>query len=137
MNKSVEVLYDYRNFVQEFEITQSRERRNIIYKYAYINALKPFLGCSDAGHVIGCNHATILHAWRAHETNMRYSRDRLEYADIYEMCVNRISNSIGDDCDPLFFYTKGEVIRMYRSLEKKYEGYAKEPYIEFEEISGV
>ena len=135
MNKSLEVAYDWTLYKAKYQITKTRERKNIVYKYAYINALKPFLGCSEVGRIIDCNHATVLHAWRVHDTNLKWSQDRNLYEDMYDICVARISEAMGEHCDPLLFRSKGELIDMIRSLQLQLSLYAEEPCFTLEEVS--
>ena len=117
MNRSVEVAIDWKLYNKEHGLTNSRERKNIIYRYAYINACKPFFGCSELGRLTGYNHATILHAWRIHETNLLFSPDSELYSEVYEASKNRLDLAIGERVDPLFFFTKRDLITMIRKIE--------------------
>jgi hypothetical protein len=117
MNRSVEVAIDWKLYNEEYGLTNSRERKNVIYKYAYINACKPFFGCSELGRITGYNHATILHAWRVHDTNLLFSPDSEFYSEVYEISKNRLDSAIGEKVDPLFFLSKRDLISIIRKIE--------------------
>lgn len=143
MDRVEEVKRDYAEYKQNNSIVDNRFRPNIVKKYAYMNACKPYIGSSDMGRIIGCNHATILHSWKSHETNAYHSKDSTVYIEYYEECCTRINNIMGQFTDPLHSKSKSEVIKMYRDLEKKQAliealySYAEEPCSKDEEVPGV
>lgn len=140
MDRVEEVKYDYALYKEKNGIVDNRFRPNIVKKYAYMNACKPYIGSSDLGRIIGCNHATILHAWKSHDTNLTYSKDSIAYQEHFEACCARIAKLMGQYTDPLHKISKGEVIKMYRELEKKIEDlhqYAQESCSQDKEVPGV
>ena len=64
-------------------ITESRDRRNIIHRYCFINLVREAtpLSLTAIGKVLDKNHATIIHAIKAHESNYKYDYD---YRVVYE-----------------------------------------------------
>ena len=140
MDRIEEVKRDYAIYKEKNKIEDNRQRLNVVKKYAYINACKSFLGSSDLGRIIGCNHATVLHAWKSHETNKRYSKDSDEYEEFFDESNIRICKLMGEWSDPLHKKTKTELIKMYRELKSQIEAlyhYAEEPCSQDEEVPGV
>lgn len=140
MNKIEEVKKDYAIYKEMKEIQDNRQRLNVVKKYAYINACKSLLGSSDLGRIIGCNHATVLHAWKTHDTNRKYSKDSEKYEEFFDECNIRICNLLGEFSDPLHRKSKTELIKMYRGLKYQIEllyYYAEEPRSKDEEVSRV
>jgi len=64
-------------------ITESRDRRNIIYRYCFVNIVREAttLSLAAIGKILNKNHATIIHALKVHESNYKYDHD---YRIIYE-----------------------------------------------------
>ena len=73
-------------------IGKSREQRNVLYRHAFFVACRNVtqLSLKSIGKVLDKDHATVLHALKQHETNLRFcSQYQNIYTEIYE-CLNDI-----------------------------------------------
>lgn len=77
------------------EVSESRERRNVIYRHAFSVAMRTLskLTVQRIGKILGKDHATVIHAVRAHEGNYNYDPD---YRSIYERIHKRVSEALLD-----------------------------------------
>lgn len=139
MNSTLAVIRDFGEYVIENKITKTRSRRNVLYKYAYANALRRHFGCSEIGRIIGLHHATILHSFKTHESNASktHNPQASEYLTALDDASFRIQQIFGEGFDPMVYWTRSEIIKAYRSLEKKYNTLvdAQEHSIEEQEVS--
>lgn len=77
-------LTDYWNgFKKEHGVTETRERGNVRFRHAFAVAVKTTckLSLKSVGIMIGRDHATVLHAMRQHDGNMKYDS---VYRSIYK-----------------------------------------------------
>jgi len=60
----------------ENAVTSSRARHNIRYRHATMVAMRTHgsLSLSGIGQIFGNDHATVLHAMRCHEANIRFDK---------------------------------------------------------------
>jgi len=70
---------EYDNYIIRHRILSNRERRNVIARYAFFVAARDIYTTLQIARVSKKNHATVIHAWRNHETNMRFDRMYLSY----------------------------------------------------------
>jgi|TARA_R100000479_G_scaffold122875_1_gene63361 hypothetical protein len=78
--------------VKSHEIGTSREHRNVLYRHAFFVVCRNVtqLSLKSIGRILDKDHATVLHAIRQHDTNLRFCA---QYQNIYtEMheCLNDI-----------------------------------------------
>lgn len=141
MYSTLAVMRDYKGYVIDNGISKGRHRRNILYKYAYINALRQYFGCSEIGRIVGLHHATILHAWKTHDQNISpmHNPEMKTYQDAFEDAVYRLQTILGEEFDEMIYWNRADIIKAYRELEKKYNDLidATKYSIEEEEVSGV
>jgi len=73
---------------EQYKIRNTRERRNIIHKHSFFTIARnsTTLSLASIGAILGKDHATVLHAWRNHESNYKYDPS---YRMIFDdMCVS-------------------------------------------------
>lgn len=77
------------------ELTESRERRNVIYRHAFSVAVRTLskLTVQRIGKILGKDHATVIHAVKAHEGNYNYDPD---YRNIYDKIHKRVAEVLLD-----------------------------------------
>ena len=73
------------------KIIDNRYQRNVMYKHAFLVACREVstLGITGIGEIIGKHHATVLHACKNHESNMKFS-------SIYRQAYTRIASTLSD-----------------------------------------
>lgn len=131
--KQIEIVTEFRvllrlwkSIAKEFEITNSRQRRNVRFRHATMTAMRTHGGLSlnDVGKIFEKDHATVLHAMKLHEMNYRYDR---EYKAVY-MDVEKMVKDTLDEYE-LRDFTLPELssIEMnYHSVVKVYRGHITE-----------
>ena len=88
------MLEEYWNVLQEtHNLTESRERRNVIFRHAFSTAARHFsnLSLSSIGKIMRKDHATVLHAINSHEQNYTYDQT---YRDTFDLLSNQIADRI-------------------------------------------
>jgi len=72
----------WESYALKHNVKNNRERHNIIHKHAFFHIIRTntSLSLAKIGGIMGKDHATVLHAYRNHETNYRFDADyRLTY----------------------------------------------------------
>lgn len=70
---------EYDNYVILNKIHKNREHRNVMARFAFMVAAREIYNTLQIARVMGKNHATVIHAWKQHEMNVRYDRQYLQY----------------------------------------------------------
>lgn len=70
---------EYDNYVIFNRIHKNREHRNVMARFAFMVAAREIYNTLQIARVMGKNHATVIHAWKQHEMNIRYDREYLQY----------------------------------------------------------
>jgi hypothetical protein len=75
------------------QITNNRERRNILYKYSFFVSARELttLSLSSIGRVLNKDHATVLHAIKKHSANYMYDKT---YRNVYDMVYSDLSGQM-------------------------------------------
>ena len=83
----------WKNYKRAYKIDDSRVRKNVLLRYAFIlNAKKHSnLSLKTLGNLIERDHATVIHAQKAHETNFLYDDT---YRKIYSVMSDRIKKAL-------------------------------------------
>lgn len=89
----------WNEFSQENGFIDNRQRCNIIIKHSFSVACRKHssLSLSEIGGIINKDHATVLHATKNHESNIKFI---LNYERIYKNIEKKILNAI---------YNSGEI----------------------------
>lgn len=82
------------DIARRYEFKDNRERPNVIIKHAFFTACREVtsLPLASIGSILNKDHATVLHATRNHEMNMKFSR---EYVRIYEEAKVGLKHVLG------------------------------------------
>ena len=75
------------------QITNNRERRNILYKYSFFVSARELttLSLSSIGRVLNKDHATVLHAIKKHSANYMYDKT---YRGVYDMIYSELNEQM-------------------------------------------
>ncbi len=81
---------EYDNYVIFNKIAKNREHRNVMARFAFMVAAREIYNTLQIARVMDKNHATVIHAWKQHEINLKYDRQYLHYYNQSVEIVNRI-----------------------------------------------
>ena len=124
---------------QTHQVVNNRERRNVIYRHAFMAACRKFsnLSLGTIGKICeGRDHATVLHAKRSHPANYMYDST---YRGIYDAVANSIIDRIDTHTDKvealmmqklnqadIDSYTQSMVSVYKKKMDKQKEKYEEE-----------
>ena len=88
----------WNDYSKKSKFVDNRQRQNVILKYAFFTACRreTSLPLSAIGSVISKDHATVLHAVRSHDTNMKFSD---VYVEVYSEIVDNLSVILDKDSE--------------------------------------
>lgn len=92
-------LIEYWNTVQKtHNIAANRERRNVMFRHAFMVVAKELsnLSLAAVGSIVNKDHATVLHAIKQHPGNMKFIH---MYSSIYKNMYMDISDLLVTDID--------------------------------------
>jgi len=92
MNSQESQLREYwYTLVKEEKIEENRHQRNVMFRHAFLVAASEHsaLGITAISKIIGRHHATLIHAQKNHESNLRFNRT-------YRSAYQRISINLSD-----------------------------------------
>jgi hypothetical protein len=121
IEKCIDLSIDYNNYCAEFKVSESRERRSVMFRSAYAVVLLDYFGPSAIARIIGRDHSTIIHARKNHESNLRYDSD---YIRSYGICIDRINKIVGNkfvDTHPLASMSREELYNLIAEQKKEIE----------------
>ena len=81
---------EYDNYVIFNKIHKNREHRNVMARFAFMVAAREIYNTLQIARVMDKNHATVIHAWKQHEINLKYDRQYLQYYNQSVDIINRI-----------------------------------------------
>lgn len=81
----------WKELVAEEGLSDNRHQRNVMYRHAFLVVCREVstLSITEIGEIIGKHHATVIHATKNHESNMRFN-------NIYRSAYTRIASMLGD-----------------------------------------
>ena len=81
----------WKELCKEEKLVDNRHQRNVMFRHAFLVAVREVssLGITDIGQIIGKHHATVIHATKNHDSNMRFN-------SIYRQAYVRILSTISD-----------------------------------------
>lgn len=104
---------------QTHQVIDNRERRNVIYRHAFMSACRKFsnLSLATIGKICGGrDHATVLHAKRSHSANYMYDST---YRGAYDAIANSIVERIDTHTD------KVEALMMQKLNQEDIDSYTQ------------
>lgn len=92
---------------------QSRKRKLVYARAAFVNAFRREAGPSAMGRIIGRDHASVIHYRKIHEENMYYK----DYKQLYDKAVTyalEVSNE-----DITFKMDSSDLLRLIKELREE------------------
>ena len=106
-------------------ISNSRLRKNVMHRYAFIVACRHNtpLTCAEIGRVVRKDHSTTVHATKQHETNIRFDSDYRSAYETYTVEVSAISEMLLEDEEAIYPKDINELRVRLISLSKRIRGH--------------
>lgn len=126
---------EYNNYVVFNNIAPNREHRNVMARFAFMVAARDIYNTLQIARVTNKNHATVIHAWKNHEVNVRYDKQYLSYYNQSCAIIDKIRK---DEQESEEMTLRRENAKMRERLEKVREELLetrKVLYIREEEIN--
>lgn len=91
MSQQVQLTEYWNDLVRENKIEDNRHQKNVMFRNAFMMASREYssLGITDISRILGRHHATVIHAQKHHESNLRFSK-------LYRNAYHRISSHLAD-----------------------------------------
>ncbi len=91
MSQQVQLTEYWNDLVRENKIEDNRHHKNVMYRNAFMMASREYssLGITDISRILERHHATVIHAQKHHESNLRFSK-------MYRNAYHRISSHLAD-----------------------------------------
>lgn len=70
---------EYQNYIVNNRIAENRERRNVMARFAFMVAGRELYSTLELARITGKNHATVIHASKGHEMNLRFDSDYMRF----------------------------------------------------------
>jgi len=70
---------EYDNYTTLHRITASRERRNVMARFAFMVAARDLYTTLEIARVVKKNHAVVIHATKGHEMNIKFDRNYMQF----------------------------------------------------------
>ena len=70
---------EYDNYTTHHKITPTREQRNVMARFAFMVAARDLYTTLEIAKVCKKNHATIIHATKGHEMNLKFDRNYMQF----------------------------------------------------------
>jgi len=84
---------EYNAYVILNRIQDNRQHHNVMARFAFMVAAREIYNTLQIARVTNKNHATVIHAWKNHKTNLKFDR---QYLRNYNYCTD-IVDKIRDD----------------------------------------
>ena len=99
------------------QIGKSRHRRNVFYRHAFFVACREItqLSLATIGRMLDKDHATVIHAMKAHEINYRFDT---QYRNIYTEIFTCLNDIISDNTEKVYDVIKSRVSNIDEELFK-------------------
>lgn len=91
MSQQVQLTEYWNDLIKENKIEDNRHQKNVMYRNAFMMAAREYssLGITDISRIVDRHHATVIHAQKHHDSNIRFSK-------IYRNAYQRISSHLSD-----------------------------------------
>lgn len=98
INQEQQLLEYWKQIKSTHNVGENRERRNVFYRHAFMVAAKELstLTYAAIGNLLKKDHATVIHAERQHDSNMKFDN---MYAKTYRNMYMDISDILVTDLD--------------------------------------
>jgi len=85
---------EYNEYIRINHITPSRQHKNVMARFAFMVAARDLFSTLEIARVTKKNHATVIHATKWHDTNLRYDR---AYPRFYQDACDIVKRLQGGD----------------------------------------
>lgn len=85
---------EYANYLFHNRIGKSRERFNVMARFAFMVAARELYTTLEIAKVTDKNHATVIHATKGHDMNLRFDSD---YARFYHQTSKMMDKLRGEE----------------------------------------
>ena len=85
---------EYANYLFHNRIGKSRERFNVMARFAFMVAARELYTTLEIAKVTEKNHATVIHATKGHDMNLRFDSD---YARFYHQTSKMMDKLRGEE----------------------------------------
>lgn len=109
---------EYDNYVIQNRIAKNREHRNVMARFAFMVAAREIYNTLQIARVTEKNHATVIHAWKNHEINLKYDRQYLEY---YNACCTIVDKIRKEEEETPEYTLRKENAKLLQRLQKTRE----------------
>ena len=85
----------WKELVKKYKVTESRQRRNVIFRHAFATAARANsdLSLKAVSKIINKDHATVLHSMKQHEMNYIYDD---EYRNVYDNIAQTVTEQLSE-----------------------------------------
>lgn len=70
---------EYDNYTTYHKITKTRERRNVMARFAFMVASRDLYTTLEIARVVNKNHAVVIHATKGHEMNIKFDKNYMQF----------------------------------------------------------
>ena len=84
---------EYNHYIYTNHITPNRQHKNVMARFAFMVAARELFTTLEIARVTNKNHATVIHATKWHEQNLRYDRAYPKYYQDALDIMQRISGN--------------------------------------------
>lgn len=88
---------EYNQYVYANNIKDNRQHKNVMARFAFMVAARDLFTTLEIARVTRKNHATVIHATKWHEQNLRYDR---AYPRYYQVCLDMMQRLGGGTESP-------------------------------------
>lgn len=88
---------EYNQYVYANNIKDNRQHKNVMARFAFMVAARDLFTTLEIARVTRKNHATVIHAAKWHEQNLRYDR---AYPRYYQVCLDMMQRLGGGQESP-------------------------------------
>ena len=88
---------EYNQYVYANNIKDNRQHNNVMARFAFMVAARDLFTTLEIARVTRKNHATVIHAAKWHEQNLRYDR---AYPRYYQVCLDMMQRLGGGQESP-------------------------------------
>lgn len=88
---------EYNQYVYANNIKDNRQHKNVMARFAFMVAARDLFTTLEIARVTRKNHATVIHAAKWHEQNLKYDR---AYPRYYQVCLDMMQRLGGGQESP-------------------------------------
>lgn len=127
---------EYNHYIYTNHITSSRQHKNVMARFAFMVAARDLFTTLEIARVTKKNHATVIHATKWHEQNLRYDRS---YPRFYQTALDIMHRLGGDQESPEATLARenAKLIERVNNLRQELLETREKLYIREEEINRI